>query len=464
MKKEKSKKFKFKTPHTYALLLMVIIFAWIMTYVIPAGEYAREKKSGQTVVVSGSYHEVANQHLSFLDIFRAVPEGLVSGGEIVFYVFLVGGAFGIVHQTGAFENGVNKAMRTLGKANFLMIPLTMTAFSTLGFSIGLSEETIIFVPIGVLIARTLGYDALTGAAVVILGAGSGFMGGMLNPFTVGVAQKVAELPLFSGWGLRTIIYVFILTAAITTVMFYGQKVKKNKSKSIVYELEKEEGQLNTEIEYQHFSKRQAFSLALILGAILFNVFGIFKYDWTFTQMSANFLLAGIVAGLVAGLGFNGTFDALVKGMQDILYGALVVGIAKGIVVLLENGKIIDTIVHGMTTLLSDVPASLVIMVMFVLQFILNFFIPSGSGQALTTMPLMIPISDLLHINRQITVLAFQYGDAISNILFPTSTTLMGALAVARISYTQWLKFAWKLIVVWIIICATAMSIALMIGY
>lgn len=416
MKKEKSKEFKFKTPHTYALLLMVIIFAWIMTYVIPAGEYAREKKSGQTVVVSGSYHEVANQHLSFLDIFRAVPEGLVSGGEIVFYVFLVGGAFGIVHQTGAFENGVNKAMRTLGKANFLMIPLTMTAFSILGFSIGLSEETIIFVPIGVLIARTLGYDALTGAAVVILGAGSGFMGGMLNPFTVGVAQKVAELPLFSGWGLRTIIYVFILTAAITTVMLYGQKVKKNKSKSIVYELEKEEGQLNTEIEYQHFSKRQAFSLALILGAILFNVFGIFKYDWTFTQMSANFLLAGIVAGLVAGLGFNGTFDALVKGMQDILYGALVVGIAKGIVVLLENGKIIDTIVHGMTTLLSDVPASLVIMVMFVLQFILNFFIPSGSGQALTTMPLMIPISDLLHINRQITVLAFQYGDAISNIL------------------------------------------------
>lgn len=244
MTKEKQrKKFKFKTPHTYALLLMVIIFAWIMTYIIPAGEYAREKKGSQTVVVSGSFHGVANQHLSFLDIFRAVPEGLVSGGEIVFYVFLVGGAFGIVHQTGAFENGVNKAMRTLGKANFLMIPLTMTAFSILRFSIGLSEETIIFVPIGVLIARTLGYDALTGAAVVILGAGSGFMGGMINPFTVGVAQKVAELPLFSGWGLRTIIYIFILFAAIATVMLYGHKVKKNKTKSIVYELEKEKDNL-----------------------------------------------------------------------------------------------------------------------------------------------------------------------------------------------------------------------------
>ena len=157
-------------------------------------------------------------------------------------------------------------------------------------------------------------------------------------------------------------------------------------------------------------------------------------------MSANFLLAGIVAGLVSGLGLNGTFDALIEGMQNILFGAMIVGFAKGIVVILENGKIIDTIVHGMTTLLSDIPASFVIIAMFILQFLLNFFIPSGSGQALTTMPLMVPISDLLHINRQLTVLAFQYGDSISNILFPTSAILMGALAVGRITYTQWIKF------------------------
>ena len=169
-------------------------------------------------------------NVNFLEIFRSIPEGLISGGEIVFYIFLVGGAFGIIHKTGAFENGVNKAMRMLGKANFLMIPLTMTIFSILGFTIGLAEETIIFVPIGIIIARTLGYDALTGAAMVILGAASGFSGGMLNPFTVGVAQTVAELPMFSGWGLRTIIYLFILTAAISTVMLYARKVKKDKSK------------------------------------------------------------------------------------------------------------------------------------------------------------------------------------------------------------------------------------------
>lgn len=464
MEEKKRKTFKFKTPHTYALLMFVIFLAWLLTYIIPAGEYVREKKGDQTLVVSGTYHTVESANVNFLEIFRAIPEGLISGGAIVFYIFLVGGAFGIIHKTGAFENGVNKAMRMLGKANFLMIPLTMTVFSILGFTIGLAEETIIFVPIGIIIARTLGYDALTGAAMVILGAASGFSGGMLNPFTVGVAQTVAELPMFSGWVLRTMIYLFILTAAISTVMLYANKVKKDKSKSIVYELEKEEGHTVQEVTYQHFSKRQAASLLIIVATILFNVFGIFVFDWTFNEMSANFLLAGMIAGLVSGLGLNGTFDALIEGMQNILFGAMIVGFAKGIVVILENGKIIDTIVHGMTMLLSDIPASFVIIAMFILQFLLNFFIPSGSGQALTTMPLMVPISDLLHINRQLTVLAFQYGDSISNILFPTSAILMGALAVGRITYTQWIKFVWKLILLWVVICSVAMSVALIIGY
>ena len=458
------KRMTFKTPHTYALLLFLMVVASLLTYLIPAWEYAREKKDGQTLVISGSYQEVSQHGVSFFDIFRAIPEGLLSGGEIVFYIFLVGGAFGIVHKTGAFENGVNKAMSTLGSYKVLMIPLTMTIFSILGFSIGLAEETIIFVPIGIIIARTLGYDALTGAAMVILGAASGFIGGMLNPFTVGVAQSVAELPLFSGWGLRSIIYIFILLAAITTVMIYARKVKQDMSKSIVYELEQAEGQSAATMDTPRFTKRQKVGLLLIVAAIILNVFGIFNYGWSFNEMSANFLLAGLLAGVIGGLGINGTFEAMIEGMKDILFGAMIVGFAKGIIVILEDGQVIDTIVHGMTTLLTDVPSSAVIIAMFILQFFLNFFIPSGSGQALTTMPLMVPISDLLHINRQITVLAFQYGDSISNVLFPTSAILMGALAVGKISYTQWLKFAWKLILVWVIICCIGMSIALMIGY
>src|SRR5699024_1223007 len=213
-----------------------------------------------------------------------------------------------------------------------------------------------------------------------------------------------------------------------------------------------------------FTKRQKVGLLLIVAAIVLNVFGIFNYGWSFNEMSANFLLAGLLAGVIGGLGVNGTFEAMIEGMKDILFGAMIVGFAKGIIVILENGQVIDTIVYGMTTLLTDVPSSAVIIAMFILQFFLNFFIPSGSGQALTTMPVMVPIYDLLHINRQNSILASPYGSSNCHVLFPTSAILMGALAVGKISYTQWLKFAWKLILVWVIICCIGMSIALIIGY
>lgn len=453
-----------KTPHTYALLLSIIVCASVLTYIIPAGAYDREKKDGQTLVVSGTYHEINQHGVSFFDIFRAIPEGLISGGEIVFYIFLVGGAFGIVHKTGAFENGVNTAMQILGRFKVLMIPLTMLIFSILGFTIGLAEETIIFAPIGIIIARTLGYDAMTGVSMVILGAASGFLGGMLNPFTVGVAQSVAELPMFSGWGLRTVIYIVVLLVAISVGMLYGHRVKNDMSKSIVYELEQKERSVQTTVEQSRFSKRQALGLLFIVATILLNVYAIFSFGWSFNEMSANFILAGLLAGFVGGLGVNGTFDAMIEGMKDILFGAMIVGFAKGIIVILENGHIIDSIVHGMTLLLHGVHPTIVILMMFVLQFLLNFFIPSGSGQALTTMPLMVPISDLLEINRQLTVLAFQYGDAISNVLFPTSAILMGALAVGKITYIQWLKFTWKLILLWVVVCSVAMTLALLLGY
>ena len=259
-------------------------------------------------------------------------------------------------------------MQILGRFKVLMIPLTMLIFSILGFTIGLAEETIIFVPIGIIIARTLGYDAMTGVSMVILGAASGFLGGMLNPFTVGVAQSVAELPMFSGWGLRTVIYIVVLLVAISVVMLYGRRVKNDMSKSIVYELEQKERSVQTTVEQSRFSKRQALGLLFIVATILLNVYGIFSFGWSFNEMSANFILAGLLAGFVGGLGVNGTFDAMIEGMKDILFGAMIVGFAKGIIVILENGHIIDSIVHGMTLLLHGVHPTIVILMMFVLQF------------------------------------------------------------------------------------------------
>ncbi|GGI40249.1 YfcC family protein [Mammaliicoccus stepanovicii] len=458
-------KIRFKNPHTYAILIFIIAISCLLTYVIPSGEFDRKTINDREEVVSGTFHFVASEPSGFLEIFRSIPAGLISGADIIFYIFLVGGAFGIIHETGAITNGVNAAMHRLGKNGKLMIPLTMFIFSLLGFSIGLAEETIIFVPIGIAIARAVGYDAMTGAAMIIMGAAAGFLGGMLNPFTVGIAQKIAEIPLFSGWEFRTIIYICILIVGIIYVMMYGRKIKQDPTKSLVYDLEQEARHISkNEDEIGRFTKRQLICLVLLISAICFNVYGIFKFGWSFNEMSANFLLAGLFAGFIGGLGFNGTFDALIDGMKSILFGALIVGFAKGIVVVLENGKIIDTIVYYLTNTIQDLPASITVGTMFIIQMILNFFIPSGSGQAMTTMPLMVPISDILSINRQMAVLAFQYGDAVSNSIFPTSASLMGGLAVAGISYIQWVKFIWKLLLIWVVICLVGIFIALALGY
>lgn len=336
--------FKLKMPHTYLLLLIIVCLAAFMTYIIPAGEFERQKVEDRTEVINGSYHHVTQSPVAPIEIFRSIPNGLIEGGEIIFYIFIVGGAFGIIHRTDAITTGVNALMERVGRHGRWLIPITMIMFSILGFSIGLSEETIIFVPIGIALATALGYDAMVGAAMIALGAGIGFLGGMINPFM------------------------------------------------------------------------------------------------------------GIVVGIIGGLGVNGTFDALLEGMKDILFGAMIVGFAKAIVVVLTSGKIIDTIVFHMTDFIDHLPAAFSVVAMFLTQLILNFFIPSGSGQAMTTMPIMVPISDLLGINRQVAVMAFQYGDAISNNIIPTSASLMGLLAVAGIPYNKWLKFVWRISAIWVLIC------------
>lgn len=453
---------KLKMPHTYALLLLMVAFACLLTYIIPAGTFDRHKVDGRTEVINNSYHHVTQSPVAPIEIMRAVPNGLILGAEIIFYIFLVGGAFGIIHRTNAINAGVNRLMERFGRHGKWLIPMTMIIFSLLGFSIGMSEEAIVFVPIGIALATALGYDAMVGAAMIALGAGIGFLGGMINPFTVGIAQKIAEVPLFSGWIFRTIIYLLVLLAGIIYVMRYADKVKADPSKSYVYHVNIEERRTLSEDvvneEVEDFNGRHAIILILLSLTIIINVFGIFKFEWFLVQMSANFLLMGIIAGLIGGLGWTGTFDAMIEGMKDILYGAIIVGFARAIVVVLESGKIIDTIVYHMTGFIDHLPAAFSVVAMFLTQLVLNFFIPSGSGQAMTTMPIMVPISDLLNINRQIAVLAFQYGDAISNNIIPTSASLMGLLAVAGIPYTSWLRFVWKISLIWAVICLAGMII------
>lgn len=463
-----TKKRRFTVPHTYAILFCVIIIAALASYVVPAGEFERVKdeSSGRTVVVPGSYQAVEQSPVSFFELFKAVPTGMEKGASIIFYIFIVGGAFGIIRATGAIEAGIGKAVKKLEGSEKLMIPASMFLFSIGGFSFGMAEESIIFVPIGILLARAMGYDAITGTAMITLGAASGFIGGMLNPFTVGVAQSIAELPLFSGIGFRICVYVVILGFGIWYVMRYAQKVKTDPANSVIADIEqkaKTDGQVLKTEEVQELNRRHMLVFVILVGGLAFNVFGVFKWEWFLKELAASFLIMGIVAGIVGSLSVNKIFDSFVEGAKALTFGALIVGFARAITVVMEEGKIIDTVISSMAGTLSDLPETLTVICMFIFQSILNFFIPSGSGQAAATMPIMVPIADLVGISRQVVVLAFQYGDAISNSIIPTSGALMGYLAVAGIPYERWVKFIWRLIVGWSVIAALALLVALFIG-
>ncbi|CAM2961634.1 YfcC family protein [Salinicoccus roseus] len=455
----------FRFPHTYAILFSVVIIAAALSYVIPAGEFERVEVGDRTEVVPGSYTGVEQSPVSFFELFKAIPTGLIDGANIIFYIFLVGGAFGIIRATGAIEAAIQKVMVMVKGNERLMIPVIMLVFSILGFTTGMAEEAIIFVPIGIVLATALGYDAMVGTAMVTLGAASGFIGGMLNPFTVGIAQEIAELTIFSGWQFRGVVYFFVLGLAILYVMHYAKKVKRKPESSLVYE-EAQKGHVNFTDDVMNFDelkKRHIMILITFTAGIIINIYGIFQHGWFLTELSANFFVIGLIAGLVGGMKINDIFDAFIDGMKLVVYGAIIVGFARAIVVVLESGVIIDSVINGMSGVLDFLPPSITALGMLVIQVVINFFIPSGSGQAMTTMPIMTPIADLQEIPRQVAVLAYQYGDAITNTIIPTSASLMGVLAVSGIPYIKWVRFVWKLTLMWLIIAAAALVAATILG-
>lgn len=457
---------KSRIPHTYAIIFLIIILATVASYFVPAGQYDRVEENGQTVVVADSYQTIDSNPVGFFEMFQAIPQGMSKGSTIIFYIFLVGGAFGIIRETGTIEAGINKAVRKLERREKLLIPFTMFIFSIAGATTGMAEESIIFVPIGIAIARAIGYDAITGTAMISLGAASGFIGGMMNPFTVGVAQSMAEVKLFSGIGFRFSVYIFILSLAIFYVMRYAARVKKDPTQSIVYDLElkdKKQRELKGQDILPDFNIRHALVLLIIAAGLGINMYGVFQWDWYLTELTASFIIIGFAAGIIGGLKINNMFEAFVDGMKLVAFGALIVGFARAILVVMENGFIIDTLINSLASLIGSLPATLNVIGMFFVQVITNFFIPSGSGQAATTMPIMVPLADLLGIERQVAVLAFQYGDGITNSIIPTSAALMGYLAVAGIPYERWVKFVWKLVLGWLAIATIALVIAVIIG-
>ncbi|MBU0926835.1 MAG: TIGR00366 family protein [Spirochaetes bacterium] len=431
-----------KVPHTFVLLFALIIVAIIGSYVIPAGEFDRAKdpNSGKTVVVPGTYHRVEQVPQHPFKTFIAVQKGSIDAADVVFFVFFVYASFYIVLQTGALHAMIGGLLRMLRGKEIILIPVFMYVFALGGSIFGMFEETFGFIPLFVGLAIAMGFDAIVGMSMVFLAVGMGFAAAFMNPFTVGVAQKVAELPLFSGMGFRIVSWFVFVTMAVVWTVRYALKIKKDPTKSLLHGVDMGKLALNhDELIEKKATGRDKLVLLWVAGTIGLLVWGVIVKGWYFDELAGLFIIMGIASGFLAGWGPSKIAVTFLEGCKDIVFGALVVGLSRGILVVMRDAKIIDTVVYGMSVPLSSLPRWLAAEGMLVVQTLINFFIPSGSGQAATTMPIMAPLSDLLGISRQTAVLAFQYGDGFSNLLWPT-TLLPVVCSIAKIPIQKWWRY------------------------
>ena len=465
MQPEEKQKKKWKTPHTFVILVAIIIIAAIATYLIPAGEFTRFKDAatGKTLVEAGSYHRIASNPLNPLLIPSAIYTGIVKSASTITFMLIIGGAFEVITSTGALTALCKKLTKTFSKHKYAVIPVFLTLFSIFGFTMGMSSEVMIFVPIGITLALFLGLDKVTGTAMIALGAAVGFTAGILNPFNVGVAQDIAELQLFSGMAYRIVILVILLAATSAYIIIYAKKVAANPEKSVIYGIQ-EDTEYTFEDVSDSISKSQIAVLVIMAAGFGILIYGLSKKGWYFEEMSGLFIFMGIACGLVSGYGPSRIAKEFGNGAKGIVVGCLIIGIARTVEVILSDAKILDTIVYGIVNIVNVMPGSIKAVGMFICQSLINCVIVSGTGQAAVTMPLMVPVSDLVGISRQTAVLAFQLGDGFSNSVLPMSSSLMGYLAVSKIPYSKWLKFMMPLFLIWTALGCLFMLGALIIGY
>ena len=537
---------KRKVPHTFVIVFCCILIAAMMTWFIKPGKYVSEQVDGETVMTFYYQDQLPEAYAADFhaepqtwQVFSALFKGFVKQSSIIVFILIIGGAFWIMNKSKAIDTGImsflrltkrlehNKLIRKIG-VNNIIITLVMILFSLFGSVFGMSEETIAFTLIIIPLAVSMGYDSIVGVCMVYVAAHIGFSGAMLNPFTIGIAQGIADIPLFSGIGYRAVCWVILTIIGIAFVLWYANKVKKNPTSSIVYtddeywrtqqvdchvapqssaprnpKAHRPEGgndnyQLSAPwwvygaitalllfcaIRYPmttmkvgnstatlpllpigaglfaligFFALRRSvayFILTMLFGTVYYLVVGVLGYDWYIMEIATLFLFMGICSGVSIGKSASEIAKLFIEGMGDILSAAVVVGLAAGIVIVLQDGGVIDTILYGLSKSMNNLGAIASTEIMYGIQTLINIVIPSGSAKAAITMPIMAPFSDLIDISRQTTVMAFQFGDGFTNMITPTSGVLIATLGVARIPWEKWVRFIWKFILVLIVVGA-----------
>lgn len=439
------KKRKLSVPHVYILLLAVIAICAILSYVMPASVYDMKEVDGREIIQAETWHQVDKTPVTLMQFLTSVPRGMQEAAQIIFFIFIVGGSFAVLQETRAIEAGMGRLVRRLRGWNIIILPIVMFLFSLCGSVFGMAEETIPFIPIFVSLCIAMGYDSLTGTAIVLCGAGAGFAGAFINPFTIQVAQGIAELPLLSGMGFRIAIYVCMVLLTMTFVVRYASKIKKDPTRSLMYEADQQREDKIEMDQLKEFGGKDAAILIVFLCSIILLIVGVIKFGWYMNEIAALFFGMSMVVALIDRMGFNKYAENLGVGMAGIASGALVVGFARGILVVLNDANNLHTILHASAELLGNLPAMASAVGMYIFQCLLNFLVPSGSGQAAVSMPIMAPLGDLVGVHRQVAAIAFQLGDGISNIFTPTSGYFMAGLALAKIPWSKWAKWILPLI-------------------
>ena len=429
--------------NTLVMIFSVVVLVAAATWIIPGGEYKREIKDGKTLVVPGTFTTIANTPQGIGAILTAPIKGFIQSAQIIAFLFVIGGAFSIIQTTGAVTVSMSRLAQTFARKPHLQkffIPVTMTLFSLGGAIFGMCEETMPFVLIFIPLAISLGYDSIVGTSIPFLGAAAGFAGSVFNPFIVGVAQGIAELPLYSGLGYRMIIWVISTTCMVTFISLYANRIKKDPSKSPVADIDRERKFSRSASESPDFTRAHKFVLMLFVLSIIVLVYGILKYQWYINEIAALFLALGIAGGLAGRLTLTQMTDSFKDGARDMIGVALIIGCARALLVVATEGKILDVLLHSLASVITQLHPIVAAQAMFLTQGIINFFVHSGSGQAALTMPIMAPLADVVGITRQTAVLAFQFGEGWINPMLPTSGVTMGVLGLAGIPWERWFKW------------------------
>ena len=501
-----------KIPHTFVIVGCVLLLCGVLTWIVPAGEFNHQtvmvNGAERDVIVNGSYHRVESNPQSW-QILGSIVDGFSRQASIIAFILIIGGAFQILNSSRAIDFGIRSFLKR-ARRHWVIIAGTMVLFSLFGAVFGMSEETIAFIIIFVPLSISMGYDSITGVLMVYVAAHIGFSGAVFNPFTIGIAQGLSGLPLFSGFEYRMVVWVILTLLIIAFTLWYANRVKKNPQLSPAYKLDDYWRKRQEESQAMGFEEKTPvcawvvfvlssivlviasilypkitvsfggnevtfvcipivsalyvilgiltlrksylyFILSVLAFTIIFLIVGVLGYGWYVKEISALFLGMGIISGIAMGSSANKIAVEFLSGAKDILSAALIVGLAGGIIEILTKGRIMDTILYSMASAMQGTSQGGTVSIMYGIQTVLNLFIPSGTAKAALTMPIMAPFSDVIGLSRQATVMAYQLGDGFTNMITPTSAVLMGVLGAARIPYGMWLKWFWKILLVFMLL-------------